>query len=691
MNANIEVVNLLPTSNGLKSELDNGSGLMGEIGVNGEGLSDSELTEMISVGNVFEVVHQNDEKNDEIYKKDLSEIFFINDSETDKRKAVEHIVEQVGRLDNIFGKRNLSDDIALILKKIEKKGNLEINDSCYFVPGSLASLKKLIKFGIVNIKDIKIKLGKGVNFQEGIRFIKLGRNGYENAVLIFSSDEIIDNLSLDIGSNSSIAHSVSFYPKRKENGNYEITIQSGSNVFLGINSIIGSGTSIGNNTVIWWNSIVGTDVKIGNDSLIGTSCNIENGSIIPDNCLVPNFSNITNNIENLNLEKYLHCKQIIEESTDIQLIEDSKAYLSKTFIIDYEDYIKNQNFYNYTIVNENKSRKFIVRFKSKQDLNNGLEGINPDYKGMINFNSHHVTPENKIFLAITSLLNYLNKNIDGFEKSKEYNFKSSRSIDEVYKLFGGKISKEILKNELESDCCLTTIPYPKNTQKFLTITFPYILKLLEHGVDNNEIIKILNEELERPKIDEEKISSRFLGKCIITGRCEINGEDTLLYDTLIRSDELNYENQSADINNSVFAKVIIHGPGDKKSNNVVVLNTVFHGESSIINTDINRNIVGDYNHPSTYNNTIIINSVVNTGNITCNNAEIRNSRLGNSISIAGGKDEKIKIIDSEIERKNKIAPGVELYGVDIKITGYYMGKGSILENKIITPNGIFSK
>ncbi|MDD3793566.1 MAG: hypothetical protein PHI37_02045 [Candidatus Gracilibacteria bacterium] len=671
--------------------LESGADLMGDISLNGEGLSDQELIEMDSVGTVYEIVHQNDEKSEENYLKDLEEIFSSSKLENDKKIAVEHIVEQIGRLDNIFGKRNLSVDSLFILNEIERSGLLNVGDSCYFVPGSLSSLRKIIRFGIIDKENIHIRLGKGVNLQEGIRFVKLGKNGYENAILVFQKNEKIDSLSLNIGDNSSMAHSVSFYPYINDNGNYEIRIDSGKNVFFGINSIIGSGSNFGDNTVIWWNTLIGTNVKIGNDCLVGTSCLVENDSVIPDNCLAPNFSTISGETTIFDYEMYQRCKDIIENSENEDEIKLASQYLSKTFIVEYERYIKNPIFYDNELVNEKKSRKFLIIFKSKDDLNNLVENINPDYKGMLNFNSHHVTPENKIFLAITSLLNFLSDNVEGFKKSKEYKFKSTRKLEEVFKTLGGKVSREILKNEIDNESSLNVIPYPKNTQKFLTITFPYIIKLLKNKVDPKEILKLLEEELERPEIDIDKIPDIFLGKCIVTGRCKIIGTNTLLYDTLIRSDEINYSSQKVEINNSALAKVIIHGPGDKEANNVVILNSVFHGETSILNTFSGINIVGDYNHPSTYNNTSIIDSSINTGNITCNNAFIQGTTLGNSISIAGGRNQKVVLKNSTIERKTKIAPGVELNGVEIKINGYYLGRNSVLENKVITPNGIFSK
>lgn len=671
--------------------LESWADLMWDISLNWEWLSDQELIEMDSVWTVYEIVHQNDEKSEENYLKDLEEIFSSSKLENDKKIAVEHIVEQIWRLDNIFWKRNLSVDSLFILNEIERSWLLNVGDSCYFVPWSLSSLRKIIRFWIIDKENIHIRLWKWVNLQEWIRFVKLWKNWYENAILVFQKNEKIDSLSLNIGDNSSMAHSVSFYPYINDNWNYEIRIDSWKNVFFWINSIIWSWSNFWDNTVIWWNTLIGTNVKIWNDCLVWTSCLVENDSVIPDNCLAPNFSTISGETTIFDYEMYQRCKDIIENSENEDEIKLASQYLSKTFIVEYERYIKNPIFYDNELVNEKKSRKFLIIFKSKDDLNNLVENINPDYKWMLNFNSHHVTPENKIFLAITSLLNFLSDNVEWFKKSKEYKFKSTRKLEEVFKTLWWKVSREILKNEIDNESSLNVIPYPKNTQKFLTITFPYIIKLLKNKVDPKEILKLLEEELERPEIDIDKIPDIFLWKCIVTWRCKIIWTNTLLYDTLIRSDEINYSSQKVEINNSALAKVIIHWPGDKEANNVVILNSVFHWETSILNTFSWINIVWDYNHPSTYNNTSIIDSSINTWNITCNNAFIQWTTLWNSISIAWGRNQKVVLKNSTIERKTKIAPWVELNWVEIKINWYYLWRNSVLENKVITPNWIFSK
>ncbi len=665
--------------------------LMTEIWLNWNWLSDLELQWMASAWQAYETIHINDTKDEETYLKDLEEIFTLNWLEENKKVAVEHIVEQIWRLDNIFWKRNLSTDSSSILNEIEKNWLLEVNDSCYFVPWSLSSLKKLVKFWIIDKENISIKLWKWVNLQEWIRFIKLWKNGYENAIVVFQKNEKIDNISLEIWDNSSMAHSVSFYPKITANWNYEIRIYSWKNVFFWINSIVWSGSDFWDNTVIWWNSLIGNDVKIWKDCLIWTSCSVENNASIPDNCLAPNFSTISKDIENFDSKKYHEYKEIIEKSNTEEKIIEAKKYLSKTFIVKYEDYIKNPIYYDNELVNENKSRKFLISFKSKEDLNNLVEDINPDYKWMLTFNSHHVTPENKIFLAITSLLNFLTSNVEWFEKSKEYKFKSTRNPDEIFKTLWWKVSREIIKSEVENESTLNIIPYPKNTQNFLTNVFPYIMWLIKNKVDNKEIIKILEEELERPEIDESKVPGIFLWKCIVTWKCRISWDNTLLYDTLIRSDEINYSNQEVEIENSALAKVIIHWPGDKKAKDVIILNSVFHWETSIINNKTNINIIWDYSHPSTYNNTNIVDSDINTWNITCNNALIQWTKLGNSISIAWWKNHKVILINSSVERKTKIDPWVKLVWVEIKIDWYYLWKNSALENKIITTNWIFSK
>ncbi|MDD5213106.1 MAG: hypothetical protein PHG82_01655 [Candidatus Gracilibacteria bacterium] len=680
---------------------DNGSDLMSQIGCNGEGLSNEELAEMEVAGEVFVSLHRNDIKDELNYKKDLKEIFENQKGQIDSKKAVEHIVEQIGRLDSLFGnkryEKSMTKENAGILREIETKGIINIQDNCYFVPGSLSSLRKLVQFGILEGKDVIIKLGKGVNLQEGIRFVLLEQNGHENALRHFRSGTKLEKLELDIGDDSSMAHSASFHPKKLENGNYEISIKSGKNVFFGINSVIGSGADFGDNTVIWWNSLLGTDVKIGKDSLVGTSVEIDDSAIIPDNCLIPNFAHIGKEIVEFDRKKFKTFSRIVEEAEKNELIKDDKLekardYLSKSYIITASEYIEDQLFYDSELVGADGARKFIVKFDSSEDLVNGVKKINPDYEGMLNFNSHHVTPENKIFSAITSMFDYLERNVSSFESAKEFRFQNTRTVSELTSLLGGKIGESILQNELDTDTIATFRPYPKNTERFITHTFPYILELLDHNVSMQEIQKILDEELEWPKMDEEYMKKVCLGRVVITGKCDVSGENSLLYDALIRSDEVNYSKDEVRIENSVFAKVIMHGGGTKESKDVIVLNTVFHGGTSIVNENLDSMIVGDYEHPSTYNNTQILDSNISEGDITCNNAIIVNSYLGNGVSIAGGAHDGIVTIkNSRLLDTVSIAPKVSLNSVEIKEKGYYVGKGQVFNNIVITGKGLYSK
>ncbi len=679
----------------------NWSDLMSDIWCNWEWLSEEELTEMKVAWEVFVSLHRNDEKNEINYKKDLKEIFENWKLQIDEKKAVEHIVEQIGRLDSLFGnkryEKSMTKENAWILRAIEKTGIIDIQDNCYFVPGSLSSLRKLVQFWILRWKDVVIKLWKWVNLQEWIRFVLLEQNWHENALRHFRPETKLEKLELDIWDDSSMAHSASFHPKKLENWNYEITIKSGKNVFFWINSVIGSGAEFWDNTVIWWNSLLGTDVKIGKDSLVWTSVEIDDSAIIPDNSLIPNFWHISKNIIEFDRKKYKTFSRIVEQAEKNPLIKDDKlekarGFLSKSYIVSASDYIEDQLFFDSELVWEDGARKFIVKFESRENLISWVKKINPDYEGMLNFNSHHVTPENKIFSAITSMFDYLEKNVSSFESAKEFRFRNTRSISELTSLLGWKISESILQNELNTDTIATLRPYPKNTERFITHTFPYILNLLENNVSASEIQKILDEELEWPKMTEEYMKKVCLWRVVITWKCDVIWDNSLLYDALIRSDEVNYSKDEVIIENSVFAKVIMHWGWTKESKDVMVLNTVFHWKTSIINENMDSMIVWDFEHPSTYNNTQIFNSNIEEWDITCNNIIIENSYLWNWVSIAGWANDWMVIIkNSKLADNVSIAPWVTLNWVEIKEKWYYVWKWQVFNNIVISWKGIYSK
>lgn len=680
---------------------DNWSDLMSQIWCNWEWLSNEELAEMEVAWEVFVSLHRNDIKDELNYKKDLKEIFENQKWQIDSKKAVEHIVEQIGRLDSLFGnkryEKSMTKENAWILREIETKGIINIQDNCYFVPWSLSSLRKLVQFGILEWKDVIIKLGKWVNLQEWIRFVLLEQNWHENALRHFRSGTKLEKLELDIWDDSSMAHSASFHPKKLENWNYEISIKSWKNVFFWINSVIGSGADFWDNTVIWWNSLLGTDVKIGKDSLVWTSVEIDDSAIIPDNCLIPNFAHIWKEIVEFDRKKFKTFSRIVEEAEKNELIKDDKLekardYLSKSYIITASEYIEDQLFYDSELVWADWARKFIVKFDSSEDLVNWVKKINPDYEGMLNFNSHHVTPENKIFSAITSMFDYLERNVSSFESAKEFRFQNTRTVSELTSLLWWKIGESILQNELDTDTIATFRPYPKNTERFITHTFPYILELLDHNVSMQEIQKILDEELEWPKMDEEYMKKVCLWRVVITWKCDVSWENSLLYDALIRSDEVNYSKDEVRIENSVFAKVIMHWGWTKESKDVIVLNTVFHWWTSIVNENLDSMIVWDYEHPSTYNNTQILDSNISEGDITCNNAIIVNSYLWNWVSIAWwAHDWIVTIKNSRLLDTVSIAPKVSLNSVEIKEKWYYVWKWQVFNNIVITWKGLYSK
>lgn len=60
----------------------------------------------------------------------------------------------------------------------ENEGELRFGTNTYLVPGSLSSIHRLMKNEVLTARDISLITGDGVSMQEGIRFVKLEKNGH---------------------------------------------------------------------------------------------------------------------------------------------------------------------------------------------------------------------------------------------------------------------------------------------------------------------------------------------------------------------------------------------------------------------------------------------------------------------------------------------------------------------------------
>lgn len=474
-----------------------------------------------------------------------------------------------------------------IINKIKNSNwNFNVWLNSYLVPWSVSSLRKLIDNKLIEAKNISMILWNWVNIQEWVRFIKHSENWNPWWVEHYETNkDNIEKINIKLWDNSSVAHSVVFQWIEKWDNKFEFTIETWENVFLWINAHIWSWVKIWDNTSIWWGSVINDNVSIWKNVVIWQWVKLEAWVIIPNDCLVPNWA-------------------IIKEWFEI---------------VDYDYYITNENDCDRKKITEEKRRNFIIKLsKDKSEHKKQLENINKDYSFMSEFNEYHVTPENKLFAVINSLLAIIEHKIPNVITVKELEFNSSINIEQLKKKLPN-IDEKLLLNELNKPVKLSLKAFPKNKEKFITELFPKVIKAIEDNNIDNDLINDIRKNLDFPKIPNNK-EEVFLWTNMFTWKCSID-EDSFIYDSYIRSDEL-WKNHNIDIKNSTLAKWVIHWWNNKIINDSKIYATVIHWEIKIRNSDI-----WNFKHHSAYHNTEIIESTQTTWWVVANGTKIKNSHI----------------------------------------------------------------
>ena len=496
-------------------------------------------------------------------------------------------------------------------------------ENCFFVPWCFSNLAKIIIAWTVDQWKVKLTLWNWVNIQEWVWFLKTEWKLWKMSAVKFNDWEKLEQIHLNIWSNSSLAHWASFYPWHR----IDIDIEAWEWVFFWINSLVWSWAKIGNFTTIWWNSNLGNNVTLWKSVIVWTSCTIADNVSIPDDCLIPNFSKITSDYK----------------------------------LITYEEYISNQNKYitehNYVIKISSFSESEVKNLSNneisrKQQLNK----INPNYNQIRKFNKHNVVPENKIFSCLEDAFSFLNETI-WFEPIRTYEYIWDEGI------FDKKLTQKNIELSLKDNLNwftsgqkksrLTLKAYPKNAENFLNHELLPILEELKSiwnltSADKNLLISRIENLVDRPKIDPENMSKTFFWNCYITWKFEY--KNSLFFNLRSRWDELK-ESENIYIEDSIWIWTTIHWGWNKQISNTTMFDLVAHWP-----TDYEQSSIWLYWRKSVANNCEIKNSNI-WWELTANWAKINSSTLWNGVSLAWWSgDEQTDIQDSSIWEEVSIWP-----------------------------------
>lgn len=507
---------------------------------------------------------------EEIYFWEINEIInkyslLLKNSKNHEEEAeiYEDFVHKLWHINDIFDlpieyKYLVTETKDIVSKIKSKKWKLDIGLNSYIIPWRLSSIKKLIDYGIVKESNISISFWNWVNMQEWVRFVKHTNNWHSSAVTHFDMNDKIEKLNINLWDNSSIAHSTTFQLKKTWKDTFSYDLKTWTNVFLWINTKIWSNVKIWDNSSIWWGTVLKDDVTIWKNVIIWEWVKIRNWINIQDNCLVPNWA-------------------IIREDYEI---------------ISYEDYIKNELYYDTKKVEKRKRRNFVIKLsnESKEKRLEQMNKINKDYSFMSIFNEKYVSPENKLFAVINTILAIINKHFPKVWVIKETKFKSNLSLEQL-KSLDLWLDDFLLEWELKKQVKLCVKAFPKNKENFLIDFLPQVIESIKKWEDITSKIK---DQLDFPKIPKNK-EDIFLGSNYITWKCEVD-YTSFIYDTYIRSDEL-WEKDEVKITNSKIVKWVLHGWWDKIIENSKVIYTVVHWKMKIFDSKI-----GNYKHSSVYHN-----------------------------------------------------------------------------------------
>ena len=485
-----------------------------------------------------------------------------------------------------------------VIERIEtaRHEKLDLWPNTYTVPGCFDSLLWLFNHDIMLAQDVELHTGSGVNLQEGIRFLKSVPNGHGNAHTRFDEwREHIESLKLGLGDTTSVAHGTAFIAEITEWGKYIYDITIGDRSFIGINASIASGAVIGSDTTVWWWSSIGK-AKIWNHTIIWMGSDIGNDVVISHDWLVPNNAQI--------------------QETPVPLTEGQKKATDTPVIIPYTEYIRKTQLYNGENFRKNGRRNFVIQLyseaertkliaegKYESDYLAKLNTINTDYESMAQFNQG-VTRENQEFAVIDHFLAILDEECKKEGKDywfrKEYRF--TPQVDDKVKRLWSSASR--LESVLTKEAVVNCKAYPKNRKKFITEWIPEITKSFLRGEDITDILhtymyypKINGKQF--PHITEADMQKIFIGKSIIIGNAEIDG-DSLIYDSYIRLDEVG--ESPCTIAHTALYNCIIHGWWQKHISQSVIYDTVVHGRENIGQSEI-----GEIGYPTTINSCQLLN------------------------------------------------------------------------------------
>lgn len=542
-----------------------------------------EILKVIEEYNILSSISENEEDDENIHKKFIHKIGHIND---------------LVLLPNEY--KYLVRETRLLLSKI-RKGKFSTGLNSNLAPWSISSLRKLLEYSILDEENLSMIHGNWVNMQEWVRFVKNSTNWHEEAITHFDTLDKIEKIDISIWDNSSIAHWVVFQAKNIQENIFEYTLKTWENVFLGINTQIHSWVQVGDNTSIWWGTIIKDDVKIWNNVVIWAWVILDSQVQIPDNCLIPNWA-------------------IIEKDFEI---------------ISYSEYKKNELDCDTKKIGKRDRRNFIIELDqtSKEERIKQMNSINRDYSFISNFNEEDVVPENKIFSVINVFLAMIDKKFPNLWVLREEEFMSSLTLEQV-KYLVPEMEEELIKNELKRPVKLSLKSFPKDKDKFLTELIPKLIKAIRNKEDITEEIKSY---LDFPEIPENK-EQVFLGTNIITWKAKID-EKSFIYDTYIRSDELQMREKVQFIN-SVSLKWTFHWWGNKILKDSKIISLVSHWKAKIYNSKL-----WNYKHHSVYNNCEINKVIQESGWVVANGVNITNSIIGFAALLMPGA----KIYNSTIE------------------------------------------
>jgi hypothetical protein len=142
-----------------------------------------------------------------------------------------------------------------------------------------------------------------------------------------------------------------------------------------------------------------------------------------------------------------------------------------------------------------------------------MNEINIDYGSMSDFNKYHVTPENKFFAVLNTLLAIIENHFPEVSILKEFEFKSLLTLEKLKEKLPD-LDENYLIMELSRNVQIFLKAFPKDKENFST---ELMLKFIEFVQNNNtseeektKFIKEIKSNLDYPNISTDKMGEVFL-------------------------------------------------------------------------------------------------------------------------------------------------------------------------------------